>query len=257
MVLPILVRWVARVEDERLRHCIYSRFEPPYAKAHIDDLLDWWERESYKLGVESIAQILSRLISEQHAERVWRVIERRPNAGFNYKILAKLTEFPKVSQKVKDTIVSRLKEGRLIYSDLQDISTVPDRRIREWFAAQTDSKDRLIRALARRISSIPPKLPTGLYLAPEMPKRGRPSEIDSIEVDIGESTAYLKKLSKMHGLKIPSAFKKCDFLEVLKLDTWYVTSVATDNGPSMLWFRLEDEDVVEILLTLAGAADPN
>jgi len=257
MVLPLLVKWVARVEDERLRHCIYALFQPPYAKAHIDDLLDWWERESYKLGVESLAQILPRLISEEHAERVWRVIERRPDAGFNYRVLAKLTEFPTVSQAAKDTIVRRLKEGRLIYSDLQAISGVADRRIQEWFAAQTDSSDKLIRSLARRISTTAPKLPTGLYVVPELPKRGRPLEIDSIEVDLEEATAYLKNLSKTYGLRIPAALRKCDFLEVLKLNTWYVTSVVTGQGHGMLWFRLEDEDVVEILLTAGGAAEPS
>jgi len=59
-------------------------------------------------------------------------------------------------------------------------------------------------------------------------------------------------LASLYGLRIPNGILTGDFCSRLTVDRWAVTEIKRENADSacLLWFRLEDIDVVEIVLTV-------
>jgi hypothetical protein len=139
-------------------------------------------------------------------------------------------------------------EGLLTVGDLQYISEVNDPRIRKWLEGQVDSPNRDLRTLARRVLARGQRLPKGVEFAAREPDRA--GELFSTEVDIWEVRALLARLAKQHALKIPNTVRGARFLSSLDVDRWVSAPIESNTGePYRVWFRLEDVDTVEVVLT--------
>jgi hypothetical protein len=254
-VLPVLREWVPVVSEDEYRGAMIQRFLTPHAHRYMDELIDWWQSERNPLNSTALTQIIASLAQPEDAERLWHLCRASPPKPLQYLLLAKLAKFPAVAREVKDTLVAALRNTRLTIGELQYISKVRDPRIRDWFELQLDSSNAYVSKLARNVVECWKTLPEAV--APAAIPPDRRAEIYSTEVELEEVPQLLQQLRKELGLKIPAGIRKPTFLEALEPDRWaLISSVTVNSKPANLWFRMEDLDTVEIVLTSdeAGSA---
>jgi hypothetical protein len=248
-VLPILAEWVSRVPGEDVRAEIYSRFLTVHSNAYIERMLQWAESEPYDLGRGALVQAITKAARPKDAVRIWNAVRERKLSGFDAKLLAKLSTFPVTANEVKGHLVARLASPDLDISDIQYIAKVEDPRVVKWFAERVDSPDPRIRLFAIRVASKGKALPRGLSYATDLPNRL--GELFSTEIDISELDRLLEELASRFSIKIP------DFLlgrpaiwSRAETDRWVKAQVGFEGTGSVgdLWFRLEDIDVIEVVL---------
>jgi hypothetical protein len=249
-VLPVLANWVPKVRDNNHRHALYACFHSPHAYAHMDQLIDWWQNERFSLALSSLTQTLTDLAKPQDAERLWRLCQQFPSRPFRFHLLAKLATLPsRTRAEVRDSLVMVLQDGAsLTLSDLSDISKVDDPRIRSWFQGQLNSANKHLRQLAKRVVDRRKRLPKGLAHSAVPPDKS--IELFSTEVDLEASSSLLRQIGSDLGLKMPPWIQDLGFLSAATIDHWLTTSIPTKQGTiASLWFRLEDTDTVEIVVT--------
>ncbi len=183
-VLPVLCNIASTVKAPNIRDAIYGRFHTPHAYRFLDDLIAWWQCETYEMALGTLTQDLALLAKPADGLRLWTLCKRLPQRPFHFMLLGKLASFPSVENEVKDSLVRSLREDTsLTVGDLGNIAEVNDPRIRQWFAAQVDSKNRFLKALARRVVAKGKKLPKGVEVSLAPPDRAR--ELFSTEVELG------------------------------------------------------------------------
>ncbi len=247
LILPILKNWVGVLKEANYRHTIYYVFGTPFAAPYMDDLIAWWQTETDELASGCLTHVIALVAQPQHAERLWKLCQELPPRPFHYLLLAKLATFASVQDEVKNTLVEALYARAFEPGDLEAIARVDDPRIREWFATQVEASHPVIRSIARRVVERGKRLPRGMMYADRAPDRLQ--ELFSTEVDCEEASSLLTDLSKRLGLRIPAAIRKAGFLDRLELDRWAVVSILNESGGvAGLWFRLEDADIVEIVV---------
>lgn len=248
--LPILACWVPLAIHSGLRHEIYHCFHTPFAKPFLDALLHWWKTESVSLNAGTLSHCLAMVADSTNASRLfeaWRTTDKKP-AG-SYYLLARLAVFESVARPVKDELVRALNEETLNDSQLGAIARVNDRRIQNWFLERIDTGEYLIRKLARRIAGQKRRLPVAVRLADAAPDKAW-RELFSAEVNLFEVKDILALFKKRFGVRVPRGLASGRFLDAAPVDTWLVTKTQAETGERrLLWFRLEDIDVVEIVLT--------
>jgi hypothetical protein len=249
-VLPILVEWLPRFAHRKnFRGGIYQRFFTPHAVRYVDTLIEWYINEESEDNRDLLVQALALLAGPEHAERLWALCQSRIPRDLGVPLLVKLCRFSAVEHEAKDALVEFLQGSPMPrLGDLQFISEVRDPRILEWFKRHLLAPNRPLRSIARRYVERAAKLPAGLVYAQEAPDRA--DEITSWEVDLVELEGILKEASHEFNLKIPARIGRGGFLEIADLDRWMVTRVAVKGGEESvsLWFRLEDIDIVEVVL---------
>ncbi len=248
LVLPVLRDWVPLVTESSLRGGIFHQFVTPHAHPFIDSLIQWWLGEPDRLNVVFLTHALATVAKPEDGERLWQLCKEQPPESRNYMLLAKLATLPSVERDVKALLAEALERSTLKLGDLQHIADVDDPRIRRWFEERTTSPDRRLRQLARKVVERGKKLPRGVVLAASPPDRT--AELFSTEADLEHVPRLLRQLSEDLRLRIPSGIRNAAFLSRLELDRWAVVSEVTANGaPANLWFRMEDVDAVEVVVT--------
>ena len=246
-VLPVLIGWVDKLEDNNLRHAVYSRFFSLQAYKYLVVIISWWAHERNQLALSSLTQTLSLLVRCTDAERVWALCQELPPRPFHYLLVSKLAGCACVEREAKDALVAGLNTEVLRAADLGYIAKVSDPRIQQWFERKVDSSDKYIRAVAMRAVSRRKTLPKGLVYATLPP--ARTAELFSTEEDLVNVKHLLQQMANEFKLKIPSAIKSGKFLSDLELNKWAVATVSSpDQGSASLWFRLDDIDTVEVAL---------
>lgn len=257
VVLPIVRRWVPILEQPDFRHAIYALFHTPFASSYVNDLMEWWQKETYELALGTLTACLALVAKPADAARLWKLCQELPRRPLHYMLLAKLATFPATECEVKEALVKALQEdSSLTVADLEFISKVNDPRIRQWFEGQVDSVNRHIRVIAQRVVARGKKLPKEVeaVVAAEPDRR---QELFSTEVDVEEAGALLRNLAKEFGLKVPAAVRRLSFLASLNVDQWVRARVTSSSQDVLsLWFRLEDSDVVEVVLVKENSATP-
>lgn len=246
-VLPVLVPWVDTVDVPNIRLGIYFCFRTPHAYPFIDKLIDWWEKETDFLCLNMLGVILSKVLKEREAERVWRSCRQDEHRRRDFMLLAKLATFPSVAAEVKEELVHSLDESQPI-GNLEVISKVDDPRIREWFISRVHSTNTDLRNVARRVIARGKKLPREVQLPVAPPDRS--AEIYSTEIDLEELGATLKQFERELGVRIPRGLQSIGFLASLEVDRWIMVPTRSNaEEPLEIWLRLEDIDTVEVVLT--------
>ncbi|MFN7172997.1 MAG: hypothetical protein ACK4P3_09480 [Fimbriimonadaceae bacterium] len=249
VLLPIIKEWIARCEHFPLRTFLYRCFGTPHAREYLDDLLAWHEIEPLGRSLSEINQALALIVTDENAKKVWEAMKRRPPTPEHYVLLAKLAKLPSTEVEVREHLVKSLYENpRLETHDLRYLSSVDDRRITDWFETKIDSPNAELRILAKRIVARRKKQPPDLRESLSAPNRSK--ELFSTEVDIDDLKGLLPRLSMQFGLRLNSSITSGNFAYGASLDTWLVTVTLSERGEALaLWFRLEDEQTIEIVLT--------
>lgn len=250
-VLPILAEWVPRLHDRRYRVAIYSRFCTPHANRFLSLIVDWIRNEEHPMAVEILNGALEEAVQPSDAEWIMKVMATLPRSPNYYFLLAKLTTFSQTAADAKEKIVRELGNPKFGFAEWKAFSTVDDPRVFAWFEGQLNSPNTRIRALARRVVDRGKRLPSGVEYIETEPDRIE--ELFSAEVDLDEAGDLLKKLAADFRLVLPISISDGRFLSRLLLDRWTATVVKTRSGQSArIYFRLEEVDVVEIVLSRAG-----
>jgi len=163
-------------------------------------------------------------------------------------LLSKLATCPEVEHEVKEALIRGLETEKLEAGNLSYIAQVNDPRIRRWFEGQLDAPDRNIRLVAKRVVAKGKKWPKGVEYSAQSPDRNK--EMFSTEVGLEDLRQLFAQLAKGFGLKAPAAIKTGVFLASAELNRWIIVHTSSAAGVSPdLWFRLEDVDTVEVVLT--------
>ncbi len=248
VVLPVLEQWVPFVEDDNVRGAIYTRFVSAYAYPYLASIFDWATRERDRLNTSVLGFAIAKLLRPCDAQQVWIALHEMPRPEYYYLALARLAAFPSTSVAAREELVRALETANLPIGDLEHIAKVDDPRIRRWFEAQTNAPHAVIRTLARRVANRGRRLPRGVQVVTVSPDHGR--ELFSTEVDLENVPALLREMSERYGFQIPSGIRSGSFLTRLEVDQWARIGVRTKVSETLfLWFRLEDVDTVEVLVS--------
>ncbi len=249
-VLPILQGWPERIDDASHRRAVYARFHTPYAYPYIDKIISWWTEESDDVALSLLTQDLILLVKAADAERIWRLCQQLPPRPWHYWLVARLAEFPTTNLEATNALVRALNTDTLKPIDLEFIGKVDDPRIRQWFRHHSSSGDgssKLARTPASGLRAWP-KYARYVAVSPD-----RRAEIFSTEVNIAEAPRVIAKVSQDFSLRIPFTARSATFLRSADLDRWICIGGSAGTAPATLWFRLEDIDSVEIVLTRGRA----
>ncbi len=245
-VLPVIKDLLGRVGGNDRRD-LFARFHTPEAYAYLDDVLSWWTNEQDEQSLSGLSQVLTLLVKDRDAVRVWRLCQELPKRPFHYMLLSKLATLPSVEREVKETLVQDLNAGAFGANELFFVARVHDPRIQRWFEGQRESPDPKIRQIAKRVAAKGSKWPKEVEYASTLPDRRM--ELYSVEGDLEELKELLAPFAKTFQVKIPVAIKAGSFLASAEVDRWIIAHIADAAGnPFALWFRLEDIDTVEIVL---------
>ena len=249
VVLPILADWPAKLTDhDNYRGAIYHLFLTPHAYPFLDHLLSWWTSEPHHLNLGLLTQTLVLIMRCSDSERIWKLCKELPRRQFHYMLLSKLATCAEVERDVKDALIQGLQTEKLEAGNLSYIAQVNDPRIRRWFEGQLDSPDPNIRLVAKRVVAKSKKWPKGVEYAGHPPDRSE--EMFSTEVGLEDLRQLFAQLAKGFGLKVPVAIKTGMFLASAELNRWIIVHASNAAGhPADLWFRLEDIDTVEVVLS--------
>lgn len=249
MVLPILAEWPGKLTNhETDRADVYRCFHTPHAYPFLDHIVSWWTTEQHKLNLAWLTQTLALLVRRSDAERIWKLCGELPRRPFHYMLLSKLATCPEVEHQVKDVLVQGLETEKLEAGNLSYIGQVNDPRIRRWFEGQVGSPDANIRLVAKRVVAKSKKWPKGAEYSGQPPDRSE--ELFSTEVGLEDLRQLLAQLAKRFGFIVPAAIKTGVFLASAELNRWMIVHASNAAGFSPdLWFRLEDMDTVEVVLT--------
>jgi len=255
VVLPVLAEWPGKLANhDNERAGIYHCFHTLHAYRFLDQIVSWWTTEQHKLNLAWLTQVVALIVRCSDAERIWRLCGELPRRPFHYMLLSKLATCPEVEHDVKDALMQGLVTERLEAGNLSYIGQVSDPRIRRWFEGQVDSPDPNIRLVAKRVVAKTKKWPKGAAYAGQPPDRSE--ELFSTEVGLEGLRQLLPQLAKGFGFTVPAAVKTGVFLASVELNRWIIVHTSNAAGFSPhLWFRLEDVDTVELVLTKRAPAE--
>jgi hypothetical protein len=186
------------------------------------------------------------MMPEQY-EAVWRVLVTEGPTENDYGFLPKLAKCSAIRAEVIERILKDLASGQMNWWQLAQAAKVDDGRIRERILAKMDDPDAEIRRVARRLAAKQTALPKGFRRGASAPPREY--ELFSAEVDVAELGGVLKEIEATFGVAAPRGCKSGRFTERMEVDEWvWLRAGRKEGGDAELWFRLEDIDVVEVVL---------
>jgi hypothetical protein len=250
-IYPILKEWLQKPLTRDVRLGIQDVFVSENASPYLHDMLDWMRAEPPHLFKGHIRTLVSRVMQPSQYEMVWRAVVEDGPHGDDYELLPKLAKCSAIRAEVIERILKDLESGQLNWWQLAQAAKVDDGRIRERILAKVDDPDAQIRRVARRLAAKQTALPNGFRRSATAPARQH--ELFSAEVDVGELGGVLKEMEVEFGVAVPKGCKSGRFTERMEVDEW--VWIATDKPERQgleLWFRLEDIDVVEIVLVPAS-----
>jgi hypothetical protein len=248
-ILPVLAEWLER-SSPSIRGAIYSLFAIPYARDWIDLLISYWPKSVEPVELSILVSALCATVQDAEARRILDLMLHNREKLEDFRLLAKLSEFPSTARSVRDYVVKALEEREFRAGDLLDISKVRDPRIAEQMGRREHSEDPAVRRVARRFAARSDRLPSGVRRMTSTPDRG--SELFSTEVDMDDLGRLVQDLARKFGLRLSSSPLKnaTDIILGAPLDTWLAVSLKGQSGQMVtIWLRLEDVDTVEVVAT--------
>ena len=251
VTLPILAEWVPVVPEENIRTAIYSRFNSQHASRFLPRMVKWATEERAELAREFLNFAIATALRPEDADYVWQILPELPKTPAYYAVLARLAGIPAVAAKAKLALANALQDSMLGISELIYISKVDDPRITTWFAQMTDSTDKRVRAVARRVIDRGKRLPRGVAYAEHAPDRS--NELFSTEVDLDQASHILSQLEKELSLRFSPAIRQARFLSRIAIDRWVTAeSQRSRDLTANVFIRLEDFSTVEIVVVSAN-----
>ncbi len=246
-VLPILAEWHHLMPDSGHKCDISSRFGNPSGRAYLEQVLQWWKAEEEEPFKGFLTQTVAHLTDVTTANRVWQAYGEVPRDAFSVFILRKLAGVHSTSQAARDEAFKMLLDGPPGFGPLEIISRIKDTRIKRWFYAHADDPNPGVKQLATRVIKRGKPLPLRIETSEEGPDRS--VELFSAEGNLRDIEEYFQMAERNGNFKIPSWVRKLDFLDQVERDEWIFTDIHQKGKAFRLWFRLEDLDIIEFVLS--------
>lgn len=231
-----------------MRAAVLHCFDNPFVRPHLGFLLDRWDVETYRAASENLVQILARRIDNRHASRAFEIAQAKTDSGICL-LLAKLCRMRATEHMAKQAILAEFAAGNVSYYKLVAYSRVKDPNIQACYEPYVNSPDRYTRSLAQRVLGISIPKAQHLIKSPAGPPRGEPHEVYSIEIDIDRARPILEAIAERFRIPIPPSVMDGTSLEALARDKWYRLRGPVPDSAYQLWFRQEDFDIVEVVVT--------
>lgn len=253
-VLPLAAEWVPRATRGGIRACLYSLFTTKYAHGFVPTMLDWLRVEEHFPAIRAMKSALSMAMRPSDAERVWSVLQFKDLDEADVPFLLQLAKSKKVGAEVNDAILAGLESGTWSVFSFDRLSSVKDDRIREALFSRVNDPDPEVRKQVRRLFALERPLPKSLRKT-----RGGPDrrfDLFSTEVDNDRLFVVLTLLESQFGVRVPPEIADLAFLEDLPVDLWFRTAAEGESDAGYtFWFRLETDDVVEVVLQRISSPD--
>ncbi|HAX43895.1 MAG TPA: hypothetical protein PLF84_15095 [Bryobacteraceae bacterium] len=246
-VLPLAAEWVPRATRGDIRACLYNLFATKHAHSFVPTMLDWLRVEEHVVAIHAMKSALSVAMRPSDAERVWSVLQFKDLDGADVPFLLQLAKSKKVGVEVNDAILAGLESGTWSVFCFDRLSSVKDDRIREALFSRVNDPDPEVRKRVRRLFALERPLPKSLRKT-----RGGPDrrvDLFSTEVDNDKLFVVLTLIESQFGVRLPPEIADLAFLEDLPVDRWFRTAAEGESDAGYtFWFRLETDDVVEVVL---------
>lgn len=236
-VLPILSDWLQTDLPANLRGALYVPFSTKEAVPYLDVLLECWSREPQDLNFGLLSQTIEQIVTARTAERVWataKVVRAVTGRGA---LLSRLAKFKTISDEVAGEVIQILdtRPAWANKADLMKLARIRHPAVLQWLEAHPEFDTH-----TRPLTSGSTILKRGAFR--------REHEVWSTEVDLVELPRIL------HEWQDRFAFRNrwepgvlMNEVTQMPVDQWRYMLVEAQS-PLVLWFRLEDVDVVEIVL---------
>lgn len=249
-VLPILAEYLREDCQSGTRCVLYLLFSTRHAQPYFDLLLEHMARTDMPRHEANLLMVaLSSSCSEGQVPDAWKAIQKREPIEDWFLAAVALANRKNAPPEIVATLRKLLDRDDLPAYAFEDIARVKDPKIRDWYRAHLNSPDPQIARIARRVAGRAPRPPKGaLYPAPSPPDLA--TERTSFEIDLDEIAQTIREMKSRYGLQPPAWLAKQTGLSFMDLDKWASIPVGSKTGEVFtLWLRLEDYDVVEIVLT--------
>lgn len=246
-ILPVLTGWIPRTEDDGCRETIYSVFASSFAWRHTDVLLS--ELSTCESPPQALILAIAYSLKAKHAPQVWEAVRGRRELDCYFFLLSRLVKHQEVKEQVVSEVLDYLSGDTRPWA-LQDIASINDHRIATWFIDRSD--DPAVAPFARRLVARGSRRARGVRsLKGDL---DRTHELYSTEVDFEDLPTLLTKLAATWRFRPVACLGDMTWLEGLSHGEWAGTEVRSRSEKFEVWFRLEDIDIVEVVL-LVGSPD--
>jgi hypothetical protein len=250
LILPIAAEWIDRVGLSHFRHALYSAFASQFGYQWFLQLLKWWTGETDPIAKSTLVTLILDLMRETDVPQIWKTMcvtdESYP---FDCEVLSRMARTAQFGRLAKDAILRRLEDGRFIPGDLWSYAKLGDLRIQNWLIRNRNIEDPVARKVITKLLQASEALPKWLTSAKVGPPRA--SVLYATEVDIEHLDRELRRLGKEFHFTPPKFGRNKGFTTAADHSSWYMGLLKTKraDAPSSVWFRIEDLDVIEVVLT--------
>jgi hypothetical protein len=253
-VLPLAAEWVPRATRGGVRASLYTLFQTKHAHSFVPTMLDWLRVEEHVPAIHAMKSALSVAMRPSDAELVWSVLQFKDLDGVDVSFLLQLAKSKKIGTEVNDAILAGLESGTWSVFSFDRLSSVKDDRIREALFSRVNDPDPEVRKQVRRLFALERPLPKSLRKT-----RGGPDrrfDLFSTEVDNDRLFVVLTLIESQFGVRLAPEIAELAFLEDLPVDRWFRTAAEGElDAGYTFWFRLETDDVVEVVLQRISIPD--
>jgi hypothetical protein len=241
-VLP----WASQVAlselDKNHRHVIYALFGTPYARKYASQLVEWWIEEPDELAYGTLTYIIAQLAHGSLRPKVGDQIQIMPRREFRYNLMASLARDRALRPEIVDHLMAIPGTEKLGFSELDAIAGIKDDRIRKWFEENQTSSDPTVGRVANKLFR---KRHPAAKLPYTTRSPNRAYELFSTEADMEQLSCVVGDAAKRLGIEVPSEIVTADSLSIAKVNRW----MKYESGAVCFWLRLEDVDIVELVIT--------
>lgn len=248
-ILPLAAERLATPVEVRFRRSLYRLFDGVAARKFLSLIVQWIDSEEDVDSLDLLVQSLARLVTRSHAAIVWPKAKSWLNKPAIFILLSRIATFPSIQSEVVSFLMLAIEEGVVARGDYAHIARVRHRLVQAWLRAQRNSPDPVLRRVAMRSLS---SSSTTSARRGRSPHPDRSLELFSAEVDLEALPALLSDIGARFDLCARPGKLETSVL-AMQLNVW---SVAATSESRTMWVRLEDIDVVEVVVTERSGLAP-
>lgn len=249
-VLPVLADWLPKATRGGVRATLYTLFQTRYAHGFLSRMIDWLRIEVHPPAISALKFAIKIAMRPSDADLVWSVLKFKDLDGADVPFLLQLAKSKNIGAEVNDVIWAGLRSGTFSVFSFDRISNVHDNRIQEELLSRATDPDPEVRKQVRRLFERGRPLPPPLRKVRTGPNRRL--DLFSMEVDADQLFSILTLVETQFGVRLPPDLSDLAFLEALPVDKWVTSPADSGREECAFWFRLETDEVVEVVLQHAS-----
>lgn len=228
------------VDEDALRGGLYRCFGLPRARPFLPDILRWWRAETQEDCLDDICHVLRKLATESRARQIWETCQAAASSPGQCSLVVLLAKFPSVRDEVVTKILRDLDAGSLRPYEMRAVSRMRDARIRARLDLAAHSEHKDARRTNRRVA--------GKFIAATSAV-DYARELFSTQIGVADLDDLRDLALQATGLTVPAGLLSEKLLRTLPIDRWYHAASTESGLAAEVWIRLEDVDVLEVVLS--------